>query len=306
MFKLISQTESIKVDTMKSLIYSDPGVGKTTLAFTTERPLLLDFDRGAQRASYRLDSVAIDSWEDVIEFQKSKMLIDFAPKTLINDTIGTMLDNYIAAYVKKENPKYAGAGGELSLRGYGAMLNIFIQYLNWAMSKKINLIFLAHSTEEKQGDKIKFIPHVTGGSYNIIRRTMDLIGFYECKDNKRVIDFSPKDTHIGKDCAEIGSINVPDHRSPEFRTFFQGITDRTLAKMNSLSEYQTEIMNKLYGFETQLTQLTIEKCNIFIEELKKETNSSIQAQMFELLRSHASKANISYDSKAKVFKNASN
>ena len=303
MFKFIQITDSVKIAVLKALIYGEPGIGKTSLSFTAKKPLHLDFDKGLQRACYRQTSVEINSWEDVILLQNSKDFEAFAPDTLIMDTVGTMLDNYIAAYVKKENPKNAQTGGELSLKGYGAMKNIFNQFLNWAISKHINLIFLAHSTEEKQADKTKFIPKVTGGSYDIIREKMDLIGYFESKDNKRMIDFAPRDTHIGKDCAEIGLVEVPSYKGLEYRTFMSDVLERTLTRMNSLSDNQTEIMNKIFMFESQLVQLTVEKCNGFIDTLKDEKDTAIQLQMFELLKASADKVKITYDKNQKVFKN---
>lgn len=300
MFKFIPQTESIKVDILKCLIYGEPGIGKSSLSFTSSKPLLLDFDRGLQRACYRLDAIQVNSWEDVIELQKSKELTQFAPQTIVCDTVGTMLDNYIATYVKKEDPKNSRRGGELSLQGYGAMKNVFQQFFDWSISKRINLIFIAHLTEEREGDNVKYIPKVTGGSYDILRQTMDLIGYMESNQNKRVIDFAPKDRHIGKDCAEIGQIEVTDYRKPEYKTFLQDIIDRTLARMNKLSENQVEVMKKIEAFQSVLTDLSPEGCNSAIDLLKSE-EAAIRVQMFEILKMKAFEAGTVYNAKVKKF-----
>jgi hypothetical protein len=214
-----------------------------------------------------------------------------------------LLDNYIANYVKKEEPKNCRRGGELSLQGYGAMKNVFQQFLEWAMGEQINLIFIAHLTEEKDGDNVKYIPKVTGGSYDILRQTMDLIGFIESNLNKRVIDFAPRDRHIGKDCAEIGMVELPDYRKSEFRTFMDDIIKKTLDRMNSLADNQAAILQKILDFEVRLTQLNPDKCNALIESLRKENDKALQAQMFAMLRSYAERSGMRYDTKLKAFAN---
>lgn len=45
--KITRSDEVIRVDTLCMTIYSQPGLGKTSLSFTASRPLLLDFDKGA-------------------------------------------------------------------------------------------------------------------------------------------------------------------------------------------------------------------------------------------------------------------
>lgn len=42
--RIISANEPMKVDQLVVTIYGQPGVGKTSLGFTAESPLLLDFD----------------------------------------------------------------------------------------------------------------------------------------------------------------------------------------------------------------------------------------------------------------------
>ena len=59
--KILSAAEPITVDRITLALYGDPGVGKTTLAFSADKPLLFDFDNGAHRASNRKDTVRVAS-----------------------------------------------------------------------------------------------------------------------------------------------------------------------------------------------------------------------------------------------------
>lgn len=306
MIQFINQTDSIKTETLNCLIYGEPGIGKTSLSFTSKKPLLIDFDSGLQRACYRKDSIRVDSWKDVIEFQKSKELIEIMPNTLIIDTTTAMLDIYIADYVKEIDPKNMRKGGEISLQGYGAMKNVFSQFLDWSKSRKINLIFIAHLSNEQNGDEIKYVPKVTGGSYDILRQTMDLIGYISSNGNKRTIDFRPVDSHIGKDCAEIGLIEIPHYNSAEFKTCLEDLIDRTLKKMNDLSSNQVEIIKQLDEYKKKTSELeNLEDFNKAINTLAKIDNRGIQIQMFNILKESASNKGYGYDKENKIFADVS-
>jgi hypothetical protein len=58
-------SEPITIQTVIILVYGQPGIGKTSLASTSESPLLLDFDRGAHRSGFRRDTVQVERWGDI-------------------------------------------------------------------------------------------------------------------------------------------------------------------------------------------------------------------------------------------------
>ena len=301
-FKVINKTEAMKTDVLIALLYGDPGIGKTSLAFTTDQPLLLDFDGGAQRACFRQTVLRVNRWEDVTEFQKSSEYKEMLPKTIIIDTAGGMLDNYVADYVKNEDPKNKRRGGELSLQGYGAMKDVFSQFKSWAKMQHVNLIFIAHTTSMEEGDNTKFIPKVTGGSYDILRQECDLIGYMTSNKNKRVIDFNPTDAHIGKNCAELPLVEIPDYRTAEFTTFMQSLIDKTLAKMNALDEAQAEAVSKIQSFDASLAKIDdLKGINKQIPVIGAEPDRTVQLQMFAILKKRAIAVGLEYNSTDKVF-----
>lgn len=301
-YKLITSEDSAETKTLIVLIYGEAGIGKTSLTFTTESPLLFDFDAGIQRTCFRKDAVRIEKWEDLIDFQKSKEFKELKPKTLIIDTAGAMLDNYLAEYVKNIDPKNRRRGGELSLQGYGAMKDIFYQFKNWAKTQNCNLIFIAHATTQEEGDNLKFIPKITGGSADILRQECDLIGYMYSNRNQRVIDFNPTDQHIGKNCAEIPLTTLPHYTDSEYQVFMQMLIDSTLEKMNSLSQSQIEAIKTLEAFKKNVKGLkTIEKFNSTIDEIKEIKVKAIQLQMFDALKNHAEFLGFTYNVKSKKF-----
>ncbi len=69
--KIIRATDAVKVTILKVLLYGQPGLGKTSLAFTCNAPLCLDFDKGAYRSKQRKDALDIGTWSDVVELMKT-------------------------------------------------------------------------------------------------------------------------------------------------------------------------------------------------------------------------------------------
>ena len=94
---IIRAADPIRVERLNLVLYAQPGIGKTSLAFTADLPLLLDFDNGAHRAANRKDTVRITNWSDVADITAA----DLAPfKTVIVDTAGRALDVLAADIIR--------------------------------------------------------------------------------------------------------------------------------------------------------------------------------------------------------------
>ena len=301
-FKIYSEGEQVKTECLTAVIFGEPGVGKTSVSMTTSNPILLDFDMGLQRAVNRKTAVRVEKWSDVTDLIKSKDFQTINPDTIIIDTAGTMLDNYIADHVKKDDPKNSRRGGELSLQGYGALKNTFQQFMNWAKGQRKNLIFIAHATDKQDGDDVQRIPKMTGGSYDTLRESADLIGYMFVSKNERVIEFTPKAGHIGKDCAEIGLVTIPHYTDEKYESFLQDLIDQTLGKMNTMSEEQTELLRMISDYREEVKNVTTaEEANAQIGVIGMEENRTLQIQLFGILKAHCENLEISYDGKQKLF-----
>src|SRR5258708_2400505 len=77
MLKIVKASEPMLVERINMCIYSPPGLGKSTLAFTARDPVLLDCDKGAYRAHNRKDTVPVSAWSDI----ESITAADLAPST---------------------------------------------------------------------------------------------------------------------------------------------------------------------------------------------------------------------------------
>ena len=108
--KIVKASEPMPVANIVLTIYAAPGLGKSTLGFTAEKPLMLDFDKGAYRAGNRGDAVTVVKWADV-EAMTPDDLEPYA--TIVVDTAGRALDA-MGVDITGKNPK-AGRGGNLTL-----------------------------------------------------------------------------------------------------------------------------------------------------------------------------------------------
>ena len=102
--RIVPASQPIEIKNIVLTEYSVPGLGKSSLAYTAEAPLMLAFDGGCYRAAVRRgDTVLINAWEDVEGISAD----DLKPyKTVIIDTGGRAGDLLKASLIKQD-PKNA-------------------------------------------------------------------------------------------------------------------------------------------------------------------------------------------------------
>lgn len=244
--QIIDADQPLKVENVFITIYGAPDAGKTTLAQTAESPFLEDYDRGIQRCAKRNGKTGIvNSWNDAVEFHKSGQLKQLGIKTLIVDTVGTMLDDFITRQIIEDDPKLMQANGAMHMRGYIPMKAIFNQFKNDFKAMGIDVIFIAHDTDKEDGGETRKAPKVTGGSFDILKAATDLMGYMHFKNGERFIGFNTTDYYQGKNCAEISLTKIPHYNDPEFDGFMARLIQQTKDKMNALSQEMVDAQNKV-------------------------------------------------------------
>lgn len=211
--KITKAEQSMSITNLTVCLYGQPGIGKTSTAFTAEKPLLLDFDNGAYRSANRKDVVEVAEWKDVAFITKAD-LENY--QTIILDTAGRALD-VLQNHIIASNPKSQNKSGGLTLQGFGALKQEFISWLKMIRSFGKDIVLLAHMDEQRQGDDIIERLDITGGSKNEIYKVSDAMGRLRFDSNKRVLDFSPSSTGFGKNPAQLDLLQVPNFaESPNF------------------------------------------------------------------------------------------
>lgn len=196
---------------IRLLIAGYPGIGKTTLALSAPKPLLIDVDRGTDRveARYRTDFIQPNNYEELLEDLVPDNLIDY--ETLVIDTGGQLI-KLMSAYVIKQNAKNGQRDGSLSLKGYGAVgreFQRFMDYCYYQLNKHIVIVF--HAKEEKDGDNTRLRILVEGQTKDNVWQPMDLGGFMEMQNNVRTIGFTNCERYYAKGTHGIhGILTIPE------------------------------------------------------------------------------------------------
>lgn len=256
-------TDPIEVQTITMLIYGSPGIGKTSLAFTAEAPLLLDTDRGAHRSGFRKDIVPVATWADVASMTAAD-LGDY--KTIVVDTVGRLLDVMTADIIQR-NPKMQGYGGALSLQGYGALKAAYATWLGTLASMGKDVILVAHEREDKKGDDLIVRPDIQGGSYGEVFKRADGIG-YMCRSGRQtVLDFSPTDRWVGKNAAGFDPLVVPDFNTDP--RYLATVIDDTKAALNRMSEEQQRVVAEIASWQERADEAsTADEINALVADAR--------------------------------------
>ena len=246
--KIIKSSDPIKVERLNLCIYGQPGAGKSSLGFTAESPLLLDFDQGAHRAANRKDTVRVTAWAEVAELTAD----DLEPyKTVIVDTAGRALDHLTADIIRR-NPK-AGRGGALTLQGYGTLKAEFVAWLKQLNSFGKDVVLIAHMDEQRNGDDIIERLDVQGGSKGEIYKAADAMGRVAVKGGKRTLNFNPTEAAFGKNPGQLDVLEIPlPATDPDF---LAGVIKSIKDRLNTLTEEQAEAQQVLESWREVIAGL---------------------------------------------------
>jgi hypothetical protein len=292
MLKITRASDPITVDRLNMVIYGPPGIAKTSLAFTAEAPLLLDFDKGSHRAANRKDVVRVEAWSDVVGITAE----DLAPfKTVIVDTAGRALDA-LTVDIIAANPKH-GRGGALTLQGYGELKARFGSFLKLLNSFGKDVVLIAHMDEQRNGDDVVERLDVQGGSKGEIYKAADAMGRLVIVNGQRWLRFSPTDAAFGKNPGQLEPLQVPHFDSPEFDGFLGGVIQQTKDRLNELTEVQKEAVAEQQWFRSALANVTTADQ---INGLLGRASAAGRASKI-MVRDHANKLGLTFDKSSMLY-----
>lgn len=241
---LIKKSNELVIPSIvKIMIYGQAGMGKSTLALSAPKPLLLDFDNGVKRVNMAhldgVDIVQITSWQDVQQVLQEN-LSDY--QTIVVDTIGKMMDFIITYKCGTRQPQIKDWGG----------INAEFSWLTRTLSSlNKNVVFVAHRDTRKEGDDTVFIPALREKSYNSIVTELDLLGYLEMRNEngiqKRTITFDPTSRNDGKNTCNLPGImfvpNILDKDSnPTVKNDF--ITTQVISPYLGMLQKKKEMQEK--------------------------------------------------------------
>jgi adenosyl cobinamide kinase/adenosyl cobinamide phosphate guanylyltransferase len=186
--------------TVKAMIYGQAGTGKTTMALSAPRTLLLDFDGGVHRVNmgHQTDTVPVHNWKEANDVL-TEDLSNY--ETVAVDTVGRMMD-YIILHVC--------SGGIPQIRDWSRINQEFSNFTRNVSLLNKNIIYVAHRDVRHEGDDNVFIPALREKNYTAIVTELDLLGYVEAKGRERTITFDPTSRNDGKNTCNLpGLMKIP-------------------------------------------------------------------------------------------------
>lgn len=277
------------------MIYGQPGSGKTSIAATADEPLIVDTDKGYDRSVKRVDTLIANKWEDVIAEQNAGTFDNY--KTIILDTVRGCTDDYLQVYVVGLDYKLQ----RNTLKRFGAMADQFKAFVNFLRSKGCDIVFIAHDKETQEGDVIKHSPDCTGQSKDLLIRIADEVGYIYIQNGTRKISFSPDDTHIGKNVAELPVTDIPDAATPEFSGFMSRLIDKVKDSIQNKSESNRKANGMIAELRDMLdAAMTDEEVDALLTA-SQDLPKALKKPFFDEMKNKLGEKGFTYDAKTKKF-----
>jgi hypothetical protein len=295
MLKITRSIDPIQVKTIITTLYAQPGLGRTTMGYTAEDPILLDFDQAAHRAKNRKDTVLIQNWADVDKMDQA----DFAPyKTAVIDTVGRLLDHMTVSILNGEVKNGNRAGG-LSLQGYGVLKTTFVAWLNKLRSFGLDVVLLAHMDEQKDGESKTERLDIQGGSKNEVYKVSDAMGRIYMENRKRILNFSPSDVAFGKNPGQLEPMEVPHF--DKMSGFLAGIIKATKDAINKQTAEQMEVQALLADWKLKVDGAKKPEDFDALVPVSKEIDERVRENAKRILVTTARNLGIGFDKDKGVF-----
>lgn len=273
-----------------------PGTGKTTLALSAPKPLLIDLDKGVDRVEvlYRKDTLFVDSYEELKKELRTEDLSDY--ETIVIDTGGKLFE-LIKPYLIKDNPKNAKSDGDLSLQGYGKAKKEFSNFIKFIKDLGKHLILIFHATELKVVDDLVGLRiRIEGSTKDEVWDDMDLGSFIEINNKTRTLSFNNCERYYAK-----GTHGI--HGVYEIPTLTNGKKNDFLTKL--FEEYYKELKNEtedLKKYQEAIESVDFKDVPKAYEKIKTMTHYlSSKEELWAKLKVEASKQGLVYDKASDKF-----
>ena len=217
-----------------------PGVGKTTLALSAPDVLLIDADEGMARVNpaHRKDSSICKTYEELLSDIKAA---EERYKTIAIDTGGALIE-LMKDWAMRTEPTANKKNGGFSLQGYGVIKSEFLR-MSADLRRKFNVIFLFHTTRERNGDEDFYEIVVEGSTRSLVYQPADLAAYMHIINGERYLGFTPTMNYNAKSAYGIkGLVKVPELKDGDPNDFlvrlFAQVKSNIAAESASLKPQQ--------------------------------------------------------------------
>lgn len=245
------------------LIAGFPGIGKTTLACSAPKPLVLDLDKGISRvnAKFRQTTSEVQTYEELLDDLENTDLSEF--ETIVVDT-GARLLGLMKDWAIRKEPKNGQTDGNLTLKGYGVVGKEFMKFVNnikYKYHKHCVVIF--HCSEQKDNDITKLRISIEGQSKDNIWQPMDLGGFMEIIGKDHTIGFTNCERYFAKGSHGIKGIwTIPNPEETGENNFltklFEKMTEQLQKESEEANKTNKEYENIMNTIKPKIDAMTAE------------------------------------------------
>ena len=287
------------------ILYGLPGVGKTTLAASAPKPIVIDCDRGMKRVNpeYRCDISNVSSYKDLLEDIKS---LGNEYETIVIDTGGSLIE-LMKEWAMDTEPTATKKNGGFSLPGYGFVKSEFLR-LSAELRKKYNTIFIFHAAKEKQEEEFFYDLIVEGAAKTLVWQPADLGAYFFIQNGKRYMGFSPTANYSAKSAYGIsGIVEVPELSGGEPNVFLTKLFEKVRANIKSETE---AIAPKHTAYESAMScgreliaainrAVDVEPCLEAISNIEHALSS--EKEIKALLKERLKELGITYNKETKTY-----
>lgn len=286
---------------LRVLFYGDPNIGKTTLALSCARPLLIDFDGGAHRAETTSNGgliLRVETWSDVQQILHDQALLA-NHDTLILDTITSCIDLMIVDMIRL-NAKMGNGKGSPSQQGWIALGNDFKGLMRQIAATGKDLVMLCHAVEVNEGDNIRKRPKAQGQAKGLIVEHADYVAYLHSVNNRRTASFTFTDDHFAKDVKGImGEVELESIRTTptlgadmisRMRSVFAQVQSERSAEQETVQTWA----------DTIATWTTVDEFNQAIASIR-QLPQHLQVQVGHHMKRRRSELGIIYDQSSGSF-----
>jgi len=294
-------------DNIIMIISGLPGVGKTTLAFSAPKTILIDVDNGVKRvrADHRGDAIFVKTYEELLSDIKSKEFAEY--ETAVIDTTGAFIE-LLKDWAMRNNPSACKKGGGISIQGYGIVKSEFLRFSN-ELKKTHNVIYLFHTTKDKDKDGNPVYDLMCeGAARETVWQPADLGAYFQIIGNKRYLCFSPTQEYSAKSSYGIkGMIEVPELKDGEPNVFLTQLFERVKENIQAESDAfkpKKEAYDKVMNEGKELIdkvkvasdiQTTLDEIN------KMEHSLTSEKELKALLKNKMAELNIVWNAESKAY-----
>lgn len=171
-------------DTVKMLVYGDPGVGKTVFSCSGDRTIFIDVEGGSLSVQNRIKAKKVarkrfDTFDEIEEFVRGLREKGSKADTLVIDSITELqkklMDSIVAQHPEVKRPY----GDGLTVGDWGYNTERMRRFIRMARDLDMNVIFTALAMDEKNEmtGAVKTLPKMSSKLSADVCGYVDIVGY---------------------------------------------------------------------------------------------------------------------------------